>query len=63
MADAISSNVEPQLSSYADYINSTYGREEDTWLQHFLREGYATRYWQPREPSIEIYILDSVNDT
>jgi hypothetical protein len=44
---------------YADWVERTHG-EKQSWLVRFLRRGYATRYWEPRDPYIDIYILDTV---
>jgi hypothetical protein len=48
------------MSIYADNIELTYGNSQQ-WLVKFLREGYPTRYWEPRQPFISIYILDSID--
>ena len=45
---------------YADLVESIYGGTQK-WLIKFLRDGYATRYWEPRDPYIDIHILDNVD--
>lgn len=44
---------------FADHVQSRYGNSQ-SWLTKFLRQGYAARYWEPRNPWIDIYILDTV---
>ncbi|KAM3428746.1 hypothetical protein MY4824_008657 [Beauveria thailandica] len=47
---------------YADLIQSTHG-ESKSWLVNFLRKGYNIRHWEPRNPYIDIYILDTTDGT
>ncbi|KAH7109001.1 hypothetical protein B0J13DRAFT_614540 [Dactylonectria estremocensis] len=45
---------------YADFVQSVHG-DSQSWLVNFLRKGYSIRYWEPRDPHIDIYILDSTD--
>lgn len=47
---------------YADYVEATYGNTQ-RWLVKFLRDGYATRYWERRDPHIDIHIVDNIGGT
>ncbi|KAM3431141.1 hypothetical protein NHJ13734_007440 [Beauveria thailandica] len=50
------------IRPYADLIQSSHG-ESKSWLVNFLRKGYNIRHWEPRNPYIDIYILDTTDGT
>jgi hypothetical protein len=60
---ASSSRDDASHQTYADYVASTHGDEYDKlgWLVNFLRKSYHERDWGPRQPSIDIHILDSLD--
>lgn len=48
------------MMGYADQLEARFGSSQQ-WLINFLRRGYSRRYWEPKDPFVQIYILDSVD--